>query len=90
MQEPLLSFNCFSAWQVLIAAHQPAYAVRYNQMENLFLAATDIYGAVPSQDTLRKLILSETSIYDVLHSFFYHNQLEVRKAALEVGFGGLA
>lgn len=33
---------------------------------------------------LQKLILSETSIYDVLHDFFYHTNNLVKMAALEV------
>ena len=33
----------------------------------------------------QKLILSETSIYDVLHDFFYHTNKLVCAAALEVG-----
>ena len=32
----------------------------------------------------QKLILSETSIYDVLQDFFFHNNQLVRMAALEV------
>ena len=30
--------------QVLIAAHQPPYELRHNQMENIFLSAVDMYG----------------------------------------------
>ncbi|EDO28623.1 predicted protein, partial [Nematostella vectensis] len=33
---------------------------------------------------LQKLIYSETAIFDVLPSFFYHKNEAVRKAALEV------
>lgn len=32
----------------------------------------------------QKLILSETSIFDVLPNFFYHSNQVVRMAALEV------
>ena len=32
------------ARQVLIAAHQPPYELRHNQMENIFLSAVDMYG----------------------------------------------
>lgn len=35
--------------------------------------------------TFQKLILSETSIFDVLPNFFYHSNQVVRMAALEVG-----
>ncbi|GAB6029960.1 hypothetical protein CHUAL_005655 [Chamberlinius hualienensis] len=109
------------ARQVLIAAHQPAYDMRHNQMESIFLSAIDMYGHdfhpdnMKVQDVFRrsysssesrafletannlhhgfffvstvhlqKLILSETSIFDVLHAFFYHSNVIVRKAALEV------
>lgn len=34
------------ARQVLIAAHQPAYELRHNQMESIFLSAVDMYGQV--------------------------------------------
>ena len=30
--------------QVLIAAHQPPYELRHNQVESIFLSAIDIYG----------------------------------------------
>jgi len=30
--------------QVLIAAHQPPYDLRYNQVESIFLSAIDMYG----------------------------------------------
>ncbi|KAK7068522.1 hypothetical protein SK128_027163 [Halocaridina rubra] len=72
------------ARQVLIAAHQPAYELRYNQMESIFLPAIDMYGHSFHPENLQKLILSETSIFDVLHAFFYHNKMSVRMAALEV------
>ncbi|KAB7507632.1 Acetyl-CoA carboxylase [Armadillidium nasatum] len=72
------------ARQVLIAAHQPAYELRYNQMESIFLPAIDMYGHAFHPENLQKLILSETSIYDVLHAFFYHSNSNVQMAALEV------
>ncbi|KAF2367472.1 Biotin carboxylase-like N-terminal domain [Trinorchestia longiramus] len=72
------------ARQVLIAANQPAYELRYNQMESIFLPAVDTYGHSYQPENLKKLILSETSIYDVLHAFFYHTNVQVRIAALEV------
>ena len=70
--------------QVLIAAHQPAYELRHNQMESIFLSAIDMYGHDFHPENLQKLIMSETSIFDVLHDFFYHNNKAVRMAALEV------
>lgn len=72
------------ARQVLIAAHQPAYELRYNQMESIFLPAIDMYGHSFHPENLQKLILSETSIFDVLHAFFYHTNTAVRMAGLEV------
>ncbi|XP_076067982.1 acetyl-CoA carboxylase isoform X2 [Oratosquilla oratoria] len=72
------------ARQVLIAAHQPAYELRFNQMESIFLPAIDMYGHSFHPENLQKLILSETSIFDVLHAFFYHSNTSVQMAALEV------
>lgn len=72
------------ARQVLIAFQQPPYEQRHNQMESMFLSAINMYGHKMCQDSLQKLILSETSIFDVLHSFYYHTNVQVRQAALEV------
>ena len=63
--------------QVLIAAHQPAYELRHNQMESIFLSAVDMYGHDFHPENLQKLILSETSIFDILHDFFYHTNAAV-------------
>lgn len=72
------------ARQVLISAHQPPFALRHNQMESIFLSAIDIYSHEFEPNVLNKLILSETSIFDVLHQFFYHQNMVVKRAALEV------
>ncbi|XP_063545623.1 acetyl-CoA carboxylase [Cydia strobilella] len=72
------------ARQVLIAAHQPAYELRHNQMESIFLSAVDMYGHDFHPENLQKLILSETSIFDILHDFFYHTNQAVINASLEV------
>ncbi|CAM1302616.1 Uncharacterised protein r2_g1260 [Pycnogonum litorale] len=72
------------ARQVLIAANQPAYELRHNQMESIFLSAIDMFGHDLCPVNLQKLILSETSIFDLLHSFFYHQNTLVKMAALEV------
>lgn len=72
------------ARQVLIATHQPSYELRHNQMEMIFLSAIDMYGHDFCPENLQKLIMSETSIFDVLQDFFYHVNHIVRKAALEV------
>uniref|UniRef100_A0A672PKD8 acetyl-CoA carboxylase n=1 Tax=Sinocyclocheilus grahami TaxID=75366 RepID=A0A672PKD8_SINGR len=69
---------------VLIASHLPSYELRHNQVESIFLSAIDMYGHQFCPENLKKLILSETSIFDVLPSFFYHNNRVVCMAALEV------
>ncbi|ODN03126.1 Acetyl-CoA carboxylase 1 [Orchesella cincta] len=53
-------------------------------MESIFLSAIDMYGHDFHPENLQKLIMSETSIFDVLHDFFYHPNEAVRMAALEV------
>lgn len=74
----------YVGYQVLIAAHQPAYELRHNQMESIFLSAVDMYGLDFHPENLQKLILSETSIFDILHDFFFHSNKAVCNAALEV------
>ncbi|XP_075372691.1 acetyl-CoA carboxylase 2 [Mycteria americana] len=72
------------ARQVLIASHLPSYELRHNQVESIFLSAIDMYGHEYCPENLKKLILSETTIFDVLPIFFYHTNQVVRMAALEV------
>ncbi|KAK2522859.1 Acacb [Columba guinea] len=72
------------ARQVLIASHLPSYELRYNQVESILLSAIDMYGHEYCPENLKKLILSETTIFDVLPVFFYHTNQVVRMAALEV------
>nr|XP_023857625.1 acetyl-CoA carboxylase 2-like isoform X1 [Salvelinus alpinus] len=72
------------ARQVLIASHLPSYELRHNQVESIFLSAIDIYGHQFCPENLKKLILSETTIFDVLPNFFYHSNRVVCMAALEV------
>ncbi|CAF4616832.1 unnamed protein product, partial [Rotaria sp. Silwood2] len=72
------------ARQVLIEFQQPPYELRHNQMESIFLSAIDMYGHKLCQENIQKLISSETSILDVLHSFYFHSNVQVRQAALEV------
>ncbi|XP_068461041.1 acetyl-CoA carboxylase isoform X2 [Clinocottus analis] len=72
------------ARQVLIACHLPSYELRHNQVESIFLSAIDMYGHQFCPENLKKLILSETSIFDVLTNFFYHSNQVVCMAALEV------
>ncbi|XP_042297368.1 acetyl-CoA carboxylase 2 [Sceloporus undulatus] len=72
------------ARQVLIASHLPSYELRHNQVESIFLSAIDMYGHQFCPENLKKLILSETTIFDVLPTFFYHANQVVCMAALEV------
>ncbi|CAL1616009.1 unnamed protein product [Knipowitschia caucasica] len=72
------------ARQVLIASHLPSYELRHNQVESIILSAIDMYGHQFCPENLKKLILSETSIFDVLPNFFYHTNQVVCMAALEV------
>ncbi|XP_066546122.1 acetyl-CoA carboxylase isoform X2 [Amia ocellicauda] len=72
------------ARQALIASHLPSYELRHNQVESIFLSAIDMYGHQFCPENLKKLILSETSIFDVLPTFFYHVNRVVCMAALEV------
>ena len=39
--------------QVLIAAHQPPYEHRYNQMESIFLSSINMYGHDFSPENLQ-------------------------------------
>lgn len=71
--------------QILITAQQPAYELRHNQMESIFLSAVDSFGHGYQPENLQNLILSETSIFDILHDFFYHHKTAVRVSSLEVG-----
>nr|CAB3219668.1 acetyl-CoA carboxylase-like [Phallusia mammillata] len=72
------------ARQVLIAAHQPPYELRHNQVESIFLSSIGSYGTEFCPENLKKLIFSETTIFDVLPDFFYHQNPVVRMAAFEV------
>ncbi|KAK1328437.1 hypothetical protein QTO34_012010 [Cnephaeus nilssonii] len=72
------------ARQVLIASHLPSYELRHNQVESIFLSAVDRYGHQFCPENLKKLILSETTIFDVLPTFFYHVNKVVCMASLEV------
>ncbi|KAM5238299.1 acetyl-CoA carboxylase 2 isoform 2-T2 [Ctenodactylus gundi] len=72
------------ARQVLIASHLPSYELRHNQVESIFLSAIDMYGHQFCPENLQKLILSETTIFDVLPTFFYHTNKVVCMASLEV------
>ena len=47
-------------FQVLIAAHQPPYELRHNQMENIFLSAVDMYGHDFCPESLQVSVDSST------------------------------
>uniref|UniRef100_A0A1X7VP53 Uncharacterized protein n=1 Tax=Amphimedon queenslandica TaxID=400682 RepID=A0A1X7VP53_AMPQE len=63
-------------------AFQAPYDLRYNQVESIFLSSID--GDTFDGEKLEQLIKSDTSMFDVLPSFFYHQNKLVRVAALEV------
>jgi acetyl-CoA carboxylase/biotin carboxylase 1 len=69
------------ARQVMIESSQPSVEVRYNEVESVFLLC--LHAADPS-DHLQKLIQSESLLFDVLPSFFFHVNEGVRRMALEV------
>ena len=50
----------------------------------MFLSVIDIYSHEFEANNMNKLIISETTIFDVLHQFFYHSNIVICKAALEV------
>ncbi|KAI3380044.1 hypothetical protein SNEBB_002054 [Seison nebaliae] len=84
MTSPKHSRVALRARQILIMMQLPPYEQRHNQMESIFLSAINSYGQTPCEETLKKLIVSETSLYDVLQDFFFHSNIRVRQAALEV------
>eukprot|EP00095_Tigriopus_kingsejongensis_P004246 maker-scaffold711_size108467-snap-gene-0.33 protein:Tk04246 transcript:maker-scaffold711_size108467-snap-gene-0.33-mRNA-1 annotation:"hypothetical protein DAPPUDRAFT_222043" len=67
---------------ILIASEKPSYELRHNHMEKMFLDAInkteDMHG------DLQKMITDDSSIFDVLGDFFYHNEDAVKAASLEV------
>ena len=66
----------------MIASEKPSYELRHNHIEKMFLDAInkteDMHG------DLQKMITDDSSLFDVLGDFFYHNEEAVRAAALEV------
>ncbi|QQP49798.1 Uncharacterized protein FKW44_010585, partial [Caligus rogercresseyi] len=67
---------------IIIASEKPSYELRHNHIEKMFLDA--INRADDTHFNLRKMITDESSIFDVLGDFFYHEERSVRAAALEV------
>nr|BAA25799.1 acetyl-CoA carboxylase [Rattus norvegicus] len=72
------------ARQVLIASHLPSYELRHNQVESSSCQPLTCNGHQFCPENLKKLILSETTIFDVLPTFFYHANKVVCMASLEV------
>jgi len=74
------------ARKALIEAYQPSFLVRKNEIENIFLKFMDAGGfELDTGDSeLEELIHSEAAIFDVLPEFFYHRDMGIRCAALEV------
>ena len=71
------------ARQVLIAAHQPPYELRHNQMENIFLSAVDMYGHdfCPESLQVHQLLLSycmvkNWNILQIITAWFVHSMNE--------------
>ncbi|VDO07351.1 unnamed protein product [Rodentolepis nana] len=74
-----------SARKFLISSQSPPYELRRNQVESLILSAISTFGDSNSTaENLQRLITSETSVFDVLLEFFYHQNPSVVNAALEV------
>ncbi|RIA91939.1 acetyl-CoA carboxylase [Glomus cerebriforme] len=80
------------ARELLIHCHLPSYEERYTQMEQILKAAVieSHYGddgydyRNPSYDSLKELIDTRFSVFDVLPNFFYHQDTWIGLAALEV------
>lgn len=72
------------ARQTLMASQQPIYAQRLHQMESILVSAVDIFGHDYHPEKLNRLVRVQTSIFDVLHRFFYHAKSQVCQAALEI------
>lgn len=72
------------ARQSLMAAQQPVYDQREHQMESILLSAVDVFGYEYHPEKLQRLVGLQTSIFDVLHRFFYHSNSHVCQAALEI------
>ncbi|KAL5104803.1 Acetyl-CoA carboxylase [Taenia crassiceps] len=74
-----------TARKFLISAQSPPYELRRNQVESIILSAINTFGdSTSTTETLQRLITSETSVFDVLLEFFYHQKPAVVIAALEV------
>lgn len=85
LSKPEHSKVALASRQLLISAQQPSYDSRHNQVESIFLKAVDHFGNnCFNPEELERLISSETSIFDVLHDFFFHSNPAVIMAALEV------
>ncbi|KAK9693755.1 acetyl-coenzyme-A carboxylase, partial [Basidiobolus ranarum] len=80
------------AKEMLIQTQLPSYEERMVQMERILKSAvTDtIYGVgeeeyrTPSYDSIEDLIVTNYFMFDVLQNFFYHENIWIALAALEV------
>ncbi|KAK9708765.1 acetyl-coenzyme-A carboxylase [Basidiobolus ranarum] len=80
------------AKEMLIQTQLPSYEERMVQMERILKSAvTDtIYGVgeeeyrTPSYDSIKDLIVTNYFMFDVLQNFFYHENIWISLAALEV------
>ncbi|KAI0990137.1 hypothetical protein GJ496_009866 [Pomphorhynchus laevis] len=70
--------------QIMITYEEVPYELRHNLMESIFLNAVEKFGHPLCEDGLEKLIMSEASIFEVLHSFYFHSNIQICTAALEV------
>lgn len=78
------SIVSLKARHLLLAACEPSYDIRYGQMESILLSGIDTYGYNYSPTKLRRLVMSESSIFDILHDFFYYVRDTICYTALEV------
>ncbi|KAI8067073.1 acetyl-CoA carboxylase [Gongronella butleri] len=79
------------AREYLILCQLPSYEERYSQMFNILKSSVteSVYGGgteyrTPSYDAFKDLIDTKFNVFDVLPSFFYHQDSYVALAALEV------
>ncbi|KAF0496183.1 acetyl-CoA carboxylase [Gigaspora margarita] len=80
------------ARELLIHCQLPSYEERSVQMEQILKAAVieSHYGddgydyRTPSYDSLKELIETRFTVFDILPNFFYHNDAWISLAALEV------
>lgn len=76
------------ARKALMESYQKSYEERKNWLENRFIKFIQSGGLSmdigDEDESLDEIILSETAIFDVIPEFFFHDNIGVRTAALEV------